>query len=306
MPSNETEVRLVAEGGAGNPPRGLRVAKTVKSEQSGSYLVPLPGMLPPGFHISLHPSGELHLKARDFGVIARVNLGELIGGLVSGDMDELLLQFVGEPEAGLRAKGVVVPRNVYPGLSKLGAGESGPVALSLAELAEAASFIEIDDTKDLAHDLEWLREQGELNPGGMKMLSVDGQRHEHVFMNLLGRGARTTVAVPLPQGTPFPKTVAAVLHQLSQYGGFFIRVPSEAEFAKVAERAGLGEFYRGLSEFVARLDEGENKGALESLIREFAAGAAPWAAKLVAHQPLAPEDRGEGSPERGRRDLDSP
>ncbi len=108
MPSREKELRVVpttAAPGATSP--GLRVLKTVTATDGGKYVIPMPGLLPAGLHISFHPSGEIHLKGRDFETVARIDLQRVVSGLLTGSLDSTFVKLLRTPEPGKRALGVI-------------------------------------------------------------------------------------------------------------------------------------------------------------------------------------------------------
>jgi hypothetical protein len=244
MPSEEKEFRIT--GGlvtSDSLPKGLRLLKTVKAADSGVYIVPMPGLLPPGLHISLHPSGEVHLKGRDFSVTARVDIGQILKSLQNGELDDVFDTFLREPENGHSAEGIVVPENLVKFLRET----TGTVEIPAEQLAASINRIEIEDTEGLAGDLDWLRSKGILAKGTMLMLSVAGSDRITVFINVLQNRLLATLPAGIPMGALMKRTIESGLAQLRKYGGIFVTFPDEGELERLADRIGLGELFGAIA-----------------------------------------------------------
>jgi hypothetical protein len=64
VPQARQELRRVADVGR---PNGIRISKTVRTPRGETFLVPMPGILPAGDHVSVHVPGEIHLRSPDDG-----------------------------------------------------------------------------------------------------------------------------------------------------------------------------------------------------------------------------------------------
>lgn len=95
----------------------LRVVKSVRGSDSSTYLVPLPGLAPPGFKLSIHPSGRIHVKSRDEGLIAEGSLTLLPDALTDGTFDRIAASLILRPRRQRAVGGVIIP---YEWLMRLG------------------------------------------------------------------------------------------------------------------------------------------------------------------------------------------
>ncbi|MGP8078171.1 MAG: hypothetical protein ACLQD8_04335 [Thermoplasmata archaeon] len=246
MPSREKELRVVpttAAPGATSP--GLRVLKTVTATDGGKYVIPMPGLLPAGLHISFHPSGEIHLKGRDFETVARIDLQRVVSGLLTGSLDSTFVKLLRTPEPGKRALGVIVP----PEFSDMVREEKTRVEIPADRLAESIQQVEFENTDRLASDLAWLRARGLIRRQSMVILSVDGNERRTVFINVFESEDFEHLPKEVPSAGVLKLTIEAALAQLRTYGGVMITFPSDAELEGLAEEAGLGDFFRDLKKF---------------------------------------------------------
>jgi hypothetical protein len=270
MPKEEKEFAIVPKPGseAEPPPLGLRIMKTVKMSNDSTYLIPVPDLIDSGLHFSFHPTGEIHLKDRDEGVIARINLRDVTPALFDGKLERLLSTFLQPPKAGKAAEGVIVPAKVFEQLGSVGSIAKGAddVVLVADELVGALDKVEIEDTGRLAVSLAWLRAQGYLKGRALLMLNVDGSKRATVFMNVFDTPPRANPAPNLPVGMPMKGLVEQLFTQLSTYGGFFVNIPDESEWADLAQSAGLGDFYEALKKFGERLDGSDVESRIAALM----------------------------------------
>ena len=97
------------------------------------------------------------------------------------------------------------------------------------------------------------------------MLNVDGSKRATVFMNVFDRPISPATLPNLPFGTPMKGLIEQLFTQLSIYGGFFVNIPDESEWAGLAQEAGLGEFYEALKKFGDRLDDSDVESRIAAL-----------------------------------------
>ncbi len=287
MPDKEQELRIVARKGAeGEMPPGLRILKTIKTPRNDTYLVVAPGLAPSGLHLSLHPSGEIHLKSKDKGVIAKVELKDIVGSFQSGAMDEVLSALLSSPAPGQRATGAVVRPERLPMLDP----SSGRAiqAISVEDLAEMATPIEIDDTSHLAGHIDWLRQHGHLPVKGILTLELEASRDVVVFVNAYANRPHIAEKIVLPRGVPMARTVHAVVDQLQIYGGFFVSIPNENSLAALAEKVGIGDFYRAFKGAIESIGEVDAEGLMADFRRDLELIAANTLSELVAQRVLKP------------------
>ena len=288
MPNEEGELRILATRPVeGAPPSGLRVMKSIRTPRDDTYLVLMPGVMPAGFHISIHASGEFHMKSRELGTVARVNLRVLLESLKTGALDSALASIITPPTGGVPAEGVIIRPDRLPGL---GPGVSNAnVDLPVATMLEGIERIEITNTSDLPAHIAWLREVGKLPERGLLLLDVDGSKRPTVFINLQGDKPfpRPLAEMPeLPPETPMRATLAAAVRQLPRYGGLFISLPEGAQLRDLAHRAGLGSMYDELTRALDGLDDDAFEEATRTWIRDLEVTAAETVTEMLAKGPL--------------------
>lgn len=300
MSREESEFSIVGKPGEGKPtpPKGLRIAKVVRMPESGTYLVPMPGLMPAGLKFSFHPSGEFHLKSRDDGMIARLNLFEVARAIANGGLEQLVSSLLRAPSAGLYAKGVLIPPNFiskFSGGAKPGSGDLSLPADDLAQLDR----VEIDDTVDLRADFDWLRHEGLLPAQAMVLLQIGDSEQPAVFVSAGDQPIRLRESARPAPGSPFSGAFDAMARLLEEYGGIWVTFPGEEEMRGLLERAGFGEFFAGLKRWAESLDE---KVSVEDVLAgpmfEVLAGSAVM--RMLEQPPLRPPSRGpEGTDRSG-------
>lgn len=289
MPKEKREFRIIpiaTEANDGSAKGGLPVMRSVRARDGGEYLVPMPGILPPGLHLSIHPSGELHLKSRDHGVVARLDLKRLVAGIKLGGLDSVFSELLREPRPGGKSVGTIIAHE-FVNLVR----QSGPTAeLPADRLVESMREVEIDDTRLIPDTLAWLRSEGFLTRGGSVLFRVGDDGRSSFFIDAGGPAAAESLPVDLPPELPFAGTIRAAAQQLRNLGGIMITFPENDELERLADRAGLGDFLRGLRAFaddpsLARFDADVRQN-LEDLGLEQMFGDS--LKSIVARRPLRP------------------
>lgn len=241
MTSESKEIVLTSGGSSVRLP----ILKSVERPGSSTYVVPLPGIAPPGTHVSFHPFGEVHVKARDIGTLARGNLSGLRRAAEDGTIDKAFAAMLPQPRKCRSAQAVIVPTEWASRFSL----RSGDGNLPIDEFILAIHPVKFGDTRHLASDLRLLRKVGYLRPRDMMLFSAGGD--ELVFINVEGDRPLDLPVVELPPDIPFRRTALAALPHLREYGGLFIRFPEGAALDRAAERLGLG----GLTIALFQLDQ---------------------------------------------------
>lgn len=306
MRREESELRIVGKPEEGTPaaPKGFRIAKVVRMPESGVYFIPIPGAMPPGLKLSFHPSGEFHLKSRDDGTIARVNLYEVARAIANGRLEQLLLSLLRAPAPGLRAKGVLVP----PTLSSKFSGSTGPSATGLALAADdlaALSRVEIDDTIDLREDIEWLRREGLLPARAILILQIGETEQPAVFVSVGDQPNAVSDRRLPPPGSPMGKAFTVLVGMLEKYGGIWVTFPGEDEMRQLLEQAGFAGFFEGLEKWAESLGEKISiEDALAGPMIGVLAGSSVMS--LLEQPPLRPGTSRQGSDTRDRASKNSP
>jgi hypothetical protein len=302
----EAEFSIVGKPDEGKPapPKGFRIAKVVRMPESGTYLVPMPGLMPAGLKFSFHPSGEFHLKSRDDGMIARLNLFEVVRAIANGGLEQLASSLLRAPSAGLTAKGVLVPPSLISKFSGGAKPGSGDLALPADDLAQL-DRVEIDDTVDLRADIDWLRREGLLPPQAILLLQVGDAEQPAVFVSAGGQPIRLPESARPAPGSPFSNAFGAMARLLEEYGGIWVTFPGEGEMKGLLERAGFGEFFDGLKRWAESLDQKVSvEDVLAGPMLEVLAGSAVM--KMLEQPPLRPRPPGHGEGATGGASGSSP
>jgi hypothetical protein len=257
--------------------------KTIKGGDASTYIVPLPGALTEGLHLSLHPSGEIHLKDRDNGIIARVNIIQLLNGLKSGGMDRLLAALMRPPEGGQSAEAFVVPRELLQSLSS----DSRDVEIKIERLVDSFNVIVFDDTSNLGKNLDWLRGEGLLKEQGVMLFTVEESDATYGFINVLRDKPVDMPLPPVSDGLPFSQTIRNLMGQLQEYGGIFFAIPNEDDdIKKFADEIGIGGFYDTLARKMREMDPGEFEEMTVGFVKEVEAWAATAFKNLKVNTPI--------------------
>jgi hypothetical protein len=292
VPEDKSDTRIVVKGpGDGEPPDGLRITKTVRGNDASLYTFLLPGIDPDPLKLSIHPFGEIQLKSRGAGLITRLDKGVLIEGLKSGALDSTLGKLLTPRLAHERAEGFILRPDMFP------VSESKPdeplkdVDMPLDAMLAGLTKIEIADTTELAKAMAVLREDGMLPPRTMLLLATEGADKPIVFVSALEKPLEGESLV-LPEGSPMPKMMQAVLDSLREYGGILFTMPDEADLREMASLIGLGGLFDGIQRYASRLDEPGIEANVLSVMEQILpvlAGPIRTMARAKPVQPLRPK-----------------
>jgi hypothetical protein len=288
MPEDKSDMRLVANRPAeGSPPAGLRLLKTVRGNDESLYLLMMPGVTPDPLKLSIHPTGDIHLKARGVGLIARIDRDALFENLKSGTLDATLAKFLTPKLRHEVAEGVIVPPDVFP-FPEIKPGEAlKDVDFSMDRLAERMTKIELDDLSELPKAIGWLRSEGHLPVRAMLFLASKGSDRPVVFASLMDSVPKD-LPERLPEGLPFPKSLQALFDRIRTYGGLLLVIPDEAELLEMARAVGLGDFVEGLNRLGASLGEPAVEAAVRATLEELVTGFQVPVEALVRARPIRP------------------
>lgn len=246
--------------------RKLRLAKSVSGSDSSRYLIPLPSLAPPGFHISAHPSGEVHLKSRDTGVLARGKLNGFFQSIQDGRFDREISSLIAPPSRRRFMDGLIFP---FESMKSVILNKSS-MDFALDAVLTSVFEVEFGDTRHLCSDITLLRETGYLRPLDTMMLSGRRPATRHLFLNLCEPDPVEFPEITVPDYSRCKRTVHAVFAHFMKYGGVFVNVPSDKKLMQMAGRLGLG----GLLESFEELDQNphvvEWKRAVEKHAMEMA------------------------------------
>jgi hypothetical protein len=288
MPEDKSDMRLVAKAPTeGSPPAGLRLMKTVRGRDESLYLLVMPGVVPNPLKLSIHPSGEIHLKAIGAEVIARVDRDQLFENLKSGVLDGPIAKFLNPKLPRVPADGFFVPPDVFD-VPKVKAGEPLKDAnVSMKRLFETMTKVELDKLSELPKAIQWLRAEGRLPQKGMLFLAPKGSDRPIVFVSLADAPWKHAPE-KLPEGLPYPKTFQALLDGLREHGGLLLTMPDENDLRELARMVGLGDFLDGLDWLSKRLDEPSIRTNVSESMEQIVASFVGPLEAVVRGEPLRP------------------
>jgi hypothetical protein len=266
---------------------GLRLTKTVRGRDESLYLFMLPGVVPNPLKLSIHPTGEIHLKAKRSGLIARLDRDVLIEKVKSGSLDAPLAKFLTPKLTQGAAEGFVIPPDLFP-QPRVKAGEPLlDVDFSMERLLEGMTKIELDNLADLPKALALLRSKGQLPPRTMLLLATESSDRPVMFVSLLS-GPMTNAPDTLPEGLPFPKTLRSVFDCLRSYGGLLLTMPDENELFELSKVIGLGGLFDAINRFATDLDEPAVAANVRTSVEGIVAGLSVPLRAVVRAKPLRP------------------
>jgi len=288
MSQDKSDTRLIAAvPAAGERPVGLRLTKTVRGRDDSLYLFMLPGTVPNPLKLSIHPTGEIQLKANDVGLITRLNKDTLIENLKSGALDDMVSRLLSPKLPREPGEGFLVPPGLIPQMQPKSDEPLKDVDFAVGEMLSGLTKVELDDLTELPLAIAWLREQGLLKPRGVLFLASATSDRPVVFINLLDRPAGG-LPEKLPDGFPFPKSMQSVLDGLRQYGGLIFTMPDEPELREIAKVIGLDGLFDGLDRLSASLDQPEVESKLRSSLDGFVPAIAGPVKAISKAKPLQP------------------
>ena len=258
MAPDSKELSLVARRGL----PGLRVMKTIRGSDSSTYLVPVPGLAPPGFKLSIHPSGDIHVKSRDDGLIAQGNLNRLPTALTDGTLDRLAASLLVRPKRQRALEGVIVP---YRWLRRL-AEWSGTEELRIDEFLTSVQPLELGDSRHLGTNLSLLRGTGYLGPLDIVLLS---DRRPESTLSFINVGFAPDIELP-PfselRTLPLWRSLTLAFGHLREFGGILLSIPEGQRLVRIANQLGLGDVAKGFATFDQFLDQPGHRAEIENRI----------------------------------------
>lgn len=241
---------------------GFRVMKSIRGSDSSTYIVPVPGLAPPGFKLSLHPSGEIHVKSRDAGLIAQGNLKRLPTALTDGTFDRLAASLLVRPMRQRSLQGVAVP---YHWLKRLGEW-SGMEELRIDEFLTSVRPLELGDSRHLGPSLALLRSSGLLSPLDVVLLS---DRRPESLLSFINVGFVPDIELP-PfselRTLPLWRSLTLAFGHLREFGGILLSIPEGQRLVRIANQLGLGDVAKGFATFDQFLDQPGHRAEIENRI----------------------------------------
>lgn len=226
--TTEKEVNALAPASGSDNQVGklLSLLKLRRSKSDGSlYAVLLPGIAPPGLHISQHPSGEFHVRDKDRNISINFDFAGLLRAASAGS----LRKFAGEgyrlPTPGYRAIGLIMPFNLVPPPDRSLKKES----VGLDSLIRSQVAVELEDTADFKDAVRLLVSNGQLHPRDVLTLEVDGT-NELVIFTYTGPQLFGPQAPGLSEDVPFATMLSRVIEQVHELGGVAMTIgPNDEE-----------------------------------------------------------------------------
>jgi len=259
MPTDSKELSLVPRRGF----PGFRVMKVIRGSDSSTYLVPVPGLAPPSFKLSIHPSGEVHVKSRDAGLIAQGNLNRLPSALIDGTLDRLAASLLVRPMRQRALEGVIIPYHWLERLSQWSLTEE----LRVDEFLASAQPLQLGDSRHLSANLSLLRRGGYLGPLDMVLLS---DRRPDSTLSFINIGFTPDVELPPIhelRSLPLWRCLTLALGHVREYGGILVSIPEGRRLVRLADQLGLGDVARGFSTFDQLLDQPGHRAEIERRVR---------------------------------------
>jgi hypothetical protein len=203
----------------------LSLLKLKRSKSDGSlYAVVLPGIAPPGLHISQHPSGEFHVRDKDRNISVNFDFAGLLQRSFAGSLESFTGRGYRLPTPGHRAAGSIMPFNLVPTPDQSLKKEN----VDLDSLIRSQIAVELEDTADFKDAVRLLVSNGQLRPRDVLTLEVDGT-NELVIFTCTGAqlfGPRTP---KLPEDVPFAAMLSRVAEQVQELGGVVMTIGPDDE-----------------------------------------------------------------------------
>lgn len=294
MPEDKSDFLLVGTIPLnGRKPVGLRVTKVVRGKDESLYTFLLPGTVPDPLKLSIHPTGEIQLKSKRAGLITRLDQEALFDGLASGELDVKIARFLAPKLDHEPGEGFVLSPDLVPTLRALPSEPLKDVEVPVDRLINGLTKVRIGDVSRLHEAIAILRKQNQLPPKATLQLVTESSDKPIVFLSLLERAIEGE-PVPIPEGTPFPKTLQAFLDSLRVYGGIVFTMPDEGELRELAKTLGLGDLFDGLSRFAYALDDPDVEQRVRKTVKEIAVGFRGAADRVYQARPLRPLGKTDG------------
>jgi hypothetical protein len=288
VPEDKSDFRMVAKAPVeGTPPVGLRVSKIVRGKDESLYTFLLPGLVPDPLKLSVHPWGEIQLKSKAAGLIARLDKARLIEGLKSGELDAAAAKLLTPRLARERAEGFIMRPDMFQPSTVVQGQPLRDQNVSIEELLESMTKIQLDDTSQLPQAITMLREDGLLPTNAILQLVNESSEKSIVFLSV-GPPLPDGPPVSLPEGFPLRKTLLALVESLRKYGGLVFTMPDESDLKRMAEALGLGDLLGGIQRFAEALDHPDSEAKIMSAFEEILPGLAGPIRTIARAKPVRP------------------
>lgn len=243
----------------------LRILKAVDGSDSSSYLIPLPTIAPPGFKLSIHPSGEVHLKSRDLGTVSRgrIDFARLQLMALDGTFDRIFSGLITHPRRTRFLEGVLIPFS----WAKKVTNWSGPLDLEIDELIHSLIPLRFGDTRHISSHLATMRDTRLLQPFDMIFTSDGRADATLVFVNLCKDARPPKLEIEIPNDIGFRRTLESSISQVRSYGGLFLAFPEGRRLKCLLERVGLRNLVEGFEELDHIAEQAGWKDAMASALQ---------------------------------------
>jgi hypothetical protein len=214
------------------------------------YAVLMPGALPGGLHISLHGTGNTHLRATTPRGVVTLDLLEVARRVARVGPGPVIRLLVRPPTRGHRATGVIVPGPATEPIRT-----PGHVDFDAGRIIDAMVGFEVEDNAEVVAVLKELRRKGDLHDGDMVQISVPDIDETSFYRPFSGE------MVSIPDDMPFADDFRALQSQIAEAGGIFQTVGGPDDmFATMRDIPGFDL----IMAFVKAIGEGFDDPGLEA------------------------------------------
>jgi hypothetical protein len=225
--TTEKEVNALAPtSGSGNQVEQLlSLLRLKRSKSDGSlYAVLLPGIAPPGLHLSQHPSGQLHVRDKDRNISVNFDFAGLLRPSFAGSLESFAGRGYRLPTPGHRATGLIMPFSLIPTPDRTLKKES----VDLDSLIRSQVAVELEDTADFKDAVRFLVSNGQLHPRDVLRLEVD-DTNELVIFTCTGAQLFGPETPRLPKDVPFAGMLSRVAEQVQELAGVVMTIGPDDE-----------------------------------------------------------------------------
>jgi len=225
--TTEKEVNALAPTSGSDNQVGqlLSLLKLKRSKSDGSlYAVVLPGIAPPGLHISQHPSGEFHVRDKDENISVNFDFARLLRTAFAGSLERFADGAYRLPTPGHRAAGLIMPLNLVSPPDQSLKKEN----VDLDSLIRGQVGVELEDTADFKDAVRLLVSNGQLHPRDVLTLEVD-DTNELVIFTYTGTQVFGPQTPRLPEDVPFAAMLSRVIKQVQELGGVVMTIGPDDE-----------------------------------------------------------------------------
>lgn len=248
----------------------LRIMKSSDRPDGNSYLVPLPGIAPPGFHLSRHPRGDVHWKA-ETGTISRGDASRFSDALKDGTLDRVISSLIVRPQRQRSPSAVIIPRTLTETFSLT----HGDVNLRIDDFIESLQPVALGDTRHLPQSFHVLRRAGMMELLDVILISDYRRDGSLAFFNLTGLEPIRIPPLEITREMPLWRSASVAISHFREYGGVFVLFPEGKRFERTAKKIGLGWIADGMAYLNEVFEESPPSLSLESRVRSLEAGFVP-------------------------------